>query len=132
MEEARPFEVECDWCGRPLTGQVRRSQIGQMVVIQEKHQDPGGRACLGSGRSLGSWPLTVELRRTTEGFEIRIGGGRARVHASPASLVVALCDLGVEPEDARRQVAAIEPGQPVLVQVHERRKVPRSLGAGEG
>ncbi len=128
MEDARPFEVECDWCGRPLAGQIRRAQVGKMVVVQEKHQDAGGRPCLGSGRSLGTWPLSVELRQTSEGFEIRIGGGRARVHANPASLVVSLRDLGVEAEDARRQVAAIEPGRPVLVQVHERRLVPRSRG----
>jgi hypothetical protein len=128
MEDIRPFEVECDWCGRKLAGQMRRSQVGQMVVVQEQHLDGAGRPCLGSGRSLGSWPLRVELRQTSEGYEIRIGEGRARVHASRESLVMVLRELGLERDEAQRQVATVEPGQPTFIEVHERRKTPRSAG----
>jgi hypothetical protein len=54
VEDVRPFVDECDWCGRKLAGLMRRSQIEQMVVVQEKHIDQSGRPCLGSGRSLGT------------------------------------------------------------------------------
>ena len=125
MDDIRPFEVECDWCGQKLTGDMQRSQVGQMVVVQEKHIDQSGRPCLGSGRSLGTWPLRVELRQTSEGYEIRIGDGRARVHPSRDSVVSVLRDLGVERDEAQRQLATVEPGQPIIVEVHERRKTPR-------
>ena len=125
MEDVRPFEVECDWCGRKLTGRMRRSQVGQMVVVQERHQDGSGRRCLGSGRSLGTWPLRVELSQTGQGFEIRIGEGRARVHPSRESLVAVLSGLGVERDEAQRHVGAIAPGPAISIEVHERRKVPR-------
>ena len=125
MDDIRPFEVECDWCGQKLTGDMQRSQVGQMVVVQEKHIDQSGRPCLGSGRSLGTWPLRVELRQTSEGYEIRIGDGRARVHPSRDSVVSVLRDLGVERDEAQRQVATVEKGQPIIVEVHERRKTPR-------
>ena len=114
--------------GGPWKGRSDALRSARWSSSRRSTRTPGAAPCLGSGRSLGTWPLTVELRQTSEGFEIRIGGGRARVHANPASLVVALRDLGVETEEARIQVAAIEPGRPVLVQVHERRKVPRSRG----
>jgi hypothetical protein len=97
-----------------------------MVVVQEKHEDQSGRHCLGSGRSLGTWPLRVELRQTSEGYEIRIGDGRARVHPSCESVVAVLLDLGNERDEARRQVATVAPGEPVLIEVYERRKVPRA------
>jgi hypothetical protein len=125
LEDVRPFDVECDWCGRKLSGQMRRSQIGQTIVVQESHVDESGRRCLGSGRSLGTWPLRVELRQTNEGYEIRIGNGRARVHPSRESVVSVLRDLGVDRDDAQRQVAKVEPGQPIIVEVGERRKTPR-------
>jgi hypothetical protein len=91
---------------------MRRSQVGQMVVVQEGHLDDAGRPCLGSGRTLGTWPLWVELRQTSEGYEIRIGEGRARVHPSRESVVSVLRDLGVERDEAQRQVATLAPGEP--------------------
>jgi hypothetical protein len=126
VEDVRPFEVECDWCGQKLTGEMRRSQVGSMVVVQEKHSDHSDRPCLESGQSLGTWPLRVELRQTSVGYEIRIGDGPARVHPSRESVVSVLRDLGVDRDEAQRQVATVEPGQPIMVEVHERRKTPRS------
>jgi hypothetical protein len=68
----------------------------------------------------------VELRQTSEGYEVRIGEGRPRVHPSRESLVSVLRDLGVERDEAQRQVTTVAPGEPVIVEVHERRKTPRS------
>ena len=72
----RQLRVPCDWCGRMLVGKVRRSQVGQMVVVQEKHTDAAGRPCLGTGRALGSWPLQAELRMAGESYELRVGEAR--------------------------------------------------------
>src|SRR5215472_2691522 len=73
--EARPISVECDWCGQKLEGRIRRGQVGRMVVIQAQHRDRAGRSCLGSGRTIGAWPLSVELRSVDDAYEMRIGGG---------------------------------------------------------
>ena len=121
--------MECDWCGQILTGQMRRSEVGRAVIVKVDHLDLSGRPCLGSGRSLGTWPLLVEVRVTNMGFEVRIGDGRARVHPSRESVVAVLRQLGVEARDAVFWAAIVVPGQPVTFEVPERRKTPRSLGS---
>jgi hypothetical protein len=126
LEETRRFEVECDWCGQILAGQMRRSEMGQIVVAKVEHADLSGRACLGSGRTLGTWPLSVELRETSVGLEIRIGEGRPRVHPSRQSLATVLRGLGVEGGEAVFWAAAVGRGQPITLVVAERRKKPRS------
>ena len=123
--EARPISVECDWCGQKLDGQIRRSQVGRMVVIQAPHRDSSGRPCLGSGRTIGAWPLSVELRTVADGYEMRIGGGRPRVLPTRDALAQALQELGIERGEARIWSSAISPGQPATLQVPERRKNPR-------
>ena len=123
--EARPISVECDWCGQRLDGQVRRSQVGRMVVVQARHRDPNGRPCLGSGRAIGAWPLSVELRVTGDAYEMRIGGGRPRIVPTRDALERSLQDLGVERDEARIWAAAVAPGEPATLEVPERRKNPR-------
>lgn len=107
-------------------------RVGQMVVVQEKHEDQSGHRCLGSGRSLGTWPRRVELRQASEDDEIRIGEGRARVHPSRESVVAVQRDLGINRDEAQRQVATVAPGEPLIVEVHDRRKTPRSKGDDQG
>ncbi|HKD18169.1 MAG TPA: hypothetical protein VKG23_09880 [Thermoanaerobaculia bacterium] len=123
--EARPISVECDWCGQKLEGRIRRGQVGRMVVIQAQHRDRAGRSCLGSGRTIGAWPLSVELRSVGDAYEMSIGGGRARTLATRDALARALQDLGVERDEARIWAAAVAPGQPATLEVPERRKNPR-------
>ena len=126
LEEIRRFDVECDWCGLILAGTMRRSEMGQIVVVKVEHADLSGRACLGSGRRLGTWPLSVELRETSVGLEIRIGEGRPRVHPSRQSLAAVLKGLGVEAEEAVFWAAAVGRGQPITLVVADRRKKSRS------
>ena len=126
MDEIRPIEVECDWCGQMLAGQMRGSEVGRAVVVKVEHNDLSGRPCLGSGRNLGTWPLSVELQQTSVGFEVRIGEGRPRVHASRQSVAAVLRELGVEGKEAVFWTATVAPGQPVSFVVRERRKKPRS------
>jgi len=123
--EARPISVECDWCGQKLDGRIRRDQVGRMVVIQSRHRDPAGRSCMGSGRTIGAWPLPVELRATGDSYEMRIGGGCPQGWANRDALARALQDLGVERNEARIWTAALTPGQPVTLEVPERRRKPR-------
>lgn len=129
--EARPISVECDWCGQRLDGRIRRGQVGRMVVIQAQHRDPAGRPCLGSGRTIGTWPLSVELRAIGDSYEMRIGGGRPRILPSRDALARAMQDLGVERDEAGTWAAAIAPGQPVTLEIPERRKNPRTRGRRE-
>ena len=56
-----------------------------------------------------------------------IGGGQPRVCSGPAVAVAALIALGVDRDVALRQVVTVAPGEPVVVEVCERRKVPRAL-----
>jgi hypothetical protein len=123
--EARPIAVECDWCGQKLDGQIRRGQVGRMVVIQAPHRDRTGRSCLGSGRTIGAWPLSIELRAVDDAFEMRIGSGRPRTCASRDVVVRMLQELGIERDEARIWAAAVGPGQPATLEVPERRKNPR-------
>jgi hypothetical protein len=109
-----------------LAGKVRRSQVGQMIVVQEKHVDPAGRPCLGTGRALGSWPLHAELRFAGETYELRVGAGTPRAFVSREAVVAALRELGVDRDAAQRLVASVEPGRPVVLEVSERRRQPRS------
>ena len=129
--EARPISVECDWCGQKLDGQIRRGQVGRMIVIQAPHRDRAGRPCLGSGRTIGAWPLSVELRALGDSYEVRIGDGRPRIFASRDALARAIEDLGVERDEARVWAAAVAPGQPATLEVPERRKSPRSRNVRE-
>jgi len=129
VDEVRPLEVECDWCGRPLAGEVRRSQVGKMVLVRVAHRSESGRPCLGTGRRLGTWPLRVELRSTPDGFEARIGDGGPKGCTDRESLVGILRELGVERAEAVRKVDAIEPGWPVVVEAQERRRAPRMTSA---
>jgi hypothetical protein len=129
--EARPISVECDWCGQKLEGLVRRGQVGRMVVIQARHRDRNGRPCLGSGRTIGAWPLSVELRMDGGAYEMRIGGGRPKTIATRDALERSLQDLGVERDEARIWAAAVAPGQPATLEVPERRKSPRSRESRE-
>jgi hypothetical protein len=129
--EARPISVECDWCGQKLDGQIRRGQVGRMIVIQAPHLDRAGRPCLGSGRTIGAWPLSVELRALGDSYEVRIGDGRPRIFASRDALARAIEDLGVERDEARVWAAAVAPGQPATLEVPERRKSPRSRNVRE-
>jgi hypothetical protein len=123
--EARPISVECDWCGQKLDGRIRRGQVGRMVVIQAPHRDRAGRPCLGSGRAIGAWPLSVELRALGDSYEVRIGARRPRTLASRDALARAIQDLGVEGDEARVWAAAVAPGQPATLEVPERRRNPR-------
>ena len=127
VDDVRPFEVECDWCGRKLSGQMRRSQVGQIVVVGERHLDRGGRNCPGTGRAQGTWPLKIEIRTLGRGYELLIGGGQPRACTGPAVAVAALIALGVDRDVALRQVVTVAPGEPVVVEVCERRKVPRAI-----
>ena len=123
--ETLPLEVVCDWCGQILTGQMRSSEVGSVVVVKVEHADQSGRPCLGSGRSIGAWPLSVELRETSVGFEIRIGEGRPRVYPSQESVIEVLRTLGVPGNEAVFWAATVAPGQPVTLLVPERRAKPR-------
>jgi hypothetical protein len=129
--EARPISVECDWCGQKLDGRIRRGQVGRMVVIQAPHRDRAGRPCLGSGRTIGAWPLSVELRALGDSYEVRIGEGRPRIFATGEALARAIQGLGVEGDEARIWAAAVAPGQPATLEVPERRKSPRSRNGRE-
>ena len=123
--EARPISVECDWCGQKLDGRIRRGQVGRMVVIQSRHRDPAGRSCLGSGRTIGAWPLAVELRANGDAYEMRIGGGRPKTCETRDTVARTLQEFGVERDEARVWAAAVAPGQPATLEVPERRKNPR-------
>jgi hypothetical protein len=132
VDEVRSLEVECDWCGRMLSGEVRRSQVGKMVLVRVAHRSESGRACLGTGRRIGTWPLRVEMRSTPDGFEARIGDGGPKGCPDRESLVGVLRELGVDRAEAMRKVEAIEPGGPVVVEAQERRRSPRLSGAAPG
>jgi hypothetical protein len=105
---------------------MRRFQIGQMVVVRQLHLDRSGRNCPGTGRALGTWPLSVELRRKNQGYEVRIGEGLAVVHPTAESVVAELVDFGVDRGKAQCQVATVASGEPMIVEVHERRKAARA------
>jgi hypothetical protein len=49
---------------------------------------------------------------------------RARVHPSREVVVAVPRDIGVDRDEALRQVATVAPGEPIIVE-GERRKVPR-------
>ena len=123
--EARPISVECDWCGQKLDGRIRRGQVGRMVVIQTRHQDAAGRPCLGSGRTIGAWPLAVELCAIGDSYEMRVGGGRPRTCETRDAVAQTLQEFGVDRDEARIWAAAVSPGQPATLEVPERRKSPR-------
>ena len=123
--EARPISVECDWCGQKLDGRIRRGQVGRMVVIQSRHRDAAGRPCLGSGRTIGAWPLAVELCAIGDSYEMRIGGGRPKSCETRDTVAWTLQEFGVERDEARIWAAAVAPGQPATLEVPERRKNPR-------
>jgi hypothetical protein len=97
-----------------------------MVVVRPLHLDRGGRNCPGTGRALGTWPLSVELRRKSQGYEVRIGDGQAVVQPTAESVVAELIDFGVDRGKAQRQVVTVAAGEPMLVEVHERRKATRA------
>lgn len=127
-ETVRQLRVECDWCGRMLAGKVRRSEVGRMIVVQEKHADAKGRPCLGTGRALGSWPLGVEVSVVRDGYSVRIGVGRPRVCVGREGVVATLLELGVVEEQAHGYVSGVRPGHTVVLDVPERRVQPRSRG----
>jgi hypothetical protein len=132
VDEVRLLEVECDWCGQILGGEVRRSQVGKMVLVRAVHRSASGRPCLGTGRRVGTWPLRVEMRATDAGFEARIGDGGPKECADRDALIDVLRQLGIERDDAMRKVAAIEPGAAVVVEAHERRRSARMSGVSSG
>ena len=66
MEDVRPFEVECDWCGRKLAGQMRRV-VGQPKGHAGKARGPEWPALSRAGstpRDLAA-PSGVSGRRAT-------------------------------------------------------------------
>jgi hypothetical protein len=133
--EFRDFPVACDWCGTVLVGQIRREQVGQMVVVAIPHVDGNGRPCRGSGRGVPVWPVRVwpvrlELRAVEAGYEIRVDDGQVIACPSREALVTKLRDFGVERDEAQRQVAGVEAGKPVVIDVPERRRQPRRRGEG--
>jgi hypothetical protein len=97
-----------------------------MVEVRQMHLDRSGRNCPGTSHALGTWPLPVEIRTSGRGYELVINGGRPRAWSGPVSAIAALIELGVEYDEARRLVATLTPGKPSLVEVLERRKVPRA------
>jgi hypothetical protein len=84
----------------------------------------GGSA--GEGRA-----LRVELSAVRDGYEVRIGMGRPRIYIGREHVVGVLSRLKVDRDVAQRHVAGVEPGKPVIFDVPERRRQPRSRGAGE-
>lgn len=130
--ETRPFSVACDWCATPMTAQIRREQAGRMFVVQMLHADGHGRPCRGPGRGIPTWPLRVELREVAGVYELRIGSGLALACSSPGILEAKLQELGVDRDEARRQIPAVEPGQAYSFDVVERRRQWRERGSGPG
>lgn len=126
VAETRPFSVACDWCGTELVGQIRREQAGRMFVVQLAHVNRSGRRCLGSGRGIPVWPLRLELRAVGRGYELVVGNGNPIACASQEILEAALRDFGVMGDGAKRRVAGAESGVPVVFEVPERRRQPRS------
>jgi len=105
---------------------MKPEDSGRMVVITGQHVSPGGSPCQGSGRAIAVWPVRVEISAGGGGFELRIGQGQAVACSSGEDLVAKLRALGIEREEAQRRVSTVEPGKPIVFDVPERRRQPRS------
>lgn len=128
--DTRPFVVSCDWCGRPITGQIRREQVGKMVLVKAAHLDARGQDCQGTGRALAAWPLEVEISADGGGYELRIGDGRPIEYARREDLVARLLELGVDHAIAELRVGAARRGERVVLEVSDRRRSQRGSGKG--
>jgi hypothetical protein len=105
---------------------MKPEDSGRMILITRQHLSPDGSPCRGSGRAIAVWPVRVEISAGGGGYQLRIGQGQAVACSSGEDLAARLRALGIEREEARRRVAAVEPGKPIVLDVPERRRQPRS------
>jgi len=70
----------------------------------------------------------VMLAAVRDGYSVRIGGGPPRVHVGRGGVVATLLELGVDEGQAQSYVSGVRPGHAMLLEVPERRRLPRRRG----
>ena len=72
----------------------------------------------------------VVLAAVRDGYAVRIGGGQPKVYGGRGGVVATLRELGVDEGRANSYVSGVRPGHAMLLEVPERRRLPRKRADG--